>query len=123
MFILLTLGLFLLKFLAIGVVGLFFLEDLELTRSIGSLPYSVYFFLGACTFLALFLFVLGKKLLWLIIFLVSGFLYAAMYNHAPDIKEIHQQNDLKSRYFKDSATFLSRMADVITALSKKQQGE
>lgn len=121
MFIILTLGLFVLKFLAVGVVGLFFLEDLELTRSIGSVPYCVYFILAVCTFCALFFFVLGKKMLWLIIFLISGSLYATMYNSAPDIKEIHQQNDLKSRYFKDSATFCARITDVISALTKNRQ--
>ena len=40
MFILLTLGIFILKFLALGVVGLFFAEDLELTRSVGGGIYS-----------------------------------------------------------------------------------
>lgn len=121
MFILITLSLFLLKFLAVAVVGLFFVEDLELTSSIGSVPHTVYAFLALCTFVSLFFFVLGKKLLWLIVFLVSGFLYAGMYNKAPDIKEIHQQNDLKSRYFKDTSTFMARMTDVFNMLNKEKE--
>ncbi|MBO5039187.1 MAG: hypothetical protein J6C85_07035 [Alphaproteobacteria bacterium] len=120
MFILITLTLFLLKFLAVAVVGLFFMEDLELVKSIGNLPYTAYCFLAICTFVALFFFVLGKKLFWLIICLVSGFLYAAMYNGAPDIKEIHQQNDLKSRYFQDTNTFISRIADVFNLINKEK---
>lgn len=54
MFILLTLGIFILKFLALGVVGLFFAEDLELTRSVGGGIYSAYFALGVCAFLHCF---------------------------------------------------------------------
>ena len=49
MFILLTIGIFILKFLALGVVGLFFAEDLELTRSVGGAVYSSYFTIGICT--------------------------------------------------------------------------
>ena len=67
MFILLTLGIFILKFLALGVVGLFFAEDLELTRSVGGGIYSAYFALALCALFALFIFVLGKRLNWLII--------------------------------------------------------
>ena len=72
MFILLTLGIFILKFLALGVVGLFFAEDLELTRSVGGGIYSAYFALGVCAFFALFFFVLGKRLFWLILFCLFG---------------------------------------------------
>lgn len=108
----LTIGLFLLKFLALGVVGLFFLEDLELTQSVSSGIYGSYLALGCVTFFALLFFVLGKKLLWLIVFLVCGAGYLGMYNSAPEISTIHEQHDLKSRYFKDTATFASRMVDL-----------
>ncbi|MCM1323593.1 MAG: hypothetical protein NC218_05480 [Acetobacter sp.] len=120
MFILLTLGLFLLKFLALGVVGLFFLEDLELTKNASATIYSVYMAAGICTFLALFFFVLGRKLLWLIIFAISGIFYLGMYNGAPEIKEIHQQNDLKSRYFQDTSTFFARMGDVLKLINQNK---
>lgn len=112
MFILLTLGLFILKFLALGVIGLFFAEDLELARSAGGAVYYAYFAIGICTFFALFFFVLGKKLLWLIVFAVFGFFYAAMYNSAPGIKEIHMENNLKDRYFQNAGTFIARMGDL-----------
>lgn len=121
MFILLTLGIFILKFLALGVVGLFFAEDLELTRSVGGSVYSAYLTLGACTFFALFFFILGKRLLWLILFGVFGSLYLSMYNGAPEIKEIHQKNDLKSRYFKNTDTFFARMGDVAAIISKDKR--
>lgn len=121
MFILLTLGLFLLKFLALGVVGLFFLEDLELTRSAGAGIYSTYMLAGICTFAALFFFVLGKKFLWLIIFIISGIFYLGMYNSAPEISDIHRQNDLKSRYFKDTGTFFARMGDVLKIINQDKQ--
>lgn len=121
MFILLTLGLFLLKFLALGVVGLFFLEDLELTKSAGATVYTTYMATGICTFLALLFFVLGRKLLWLIIFAVSGIFYLGMYNGAPEIKEIHQQNDLKSRYFQDTGTFFARMGDVLKLINSDKK--
>ncbi|MBO5285089.1 MAG: hypothetical protein J6B00_04345 [Alphaproteobacteria bacterium] len=120
MFILITLTLFLLKFLAVAVVGLFFIEDLELVKSIGNVPYTAYCFLAICTFFSLFFFVLGKKFFWLIVCLISGFLYAGMYNGAPDIKEIHQQNDLKSRYFQDTNTFIARMTDVFNLINKEE---
>ncbi len=118
MFILLTLGIFLLKFLALGAVGLFFAEDLELTSHAGTTIYTVYLIAGICTFLALFFFILGKKLLWLIVFGISGFFYIGMYNNAPDIAETHQQNDLKSRYFQDTSTFFARMGDVLEIITK-----
>lgn len=111
MFILLTLGVFVLKFLALGAVGLFFLEDLELTKSAGASVYTTYMVVGIGTFLSLFFFVLGKKLLWLIIFGVLGVFYLGMYNGAPEISDIHRQNDLKSRYFQDTGTFFARMGD------------
>lgn len=117
----LTLGLFILKFLALGVVGLFFAEDLELTKDISSAAYATYFTLGTCSFIALFFFVLGKKLLWLIIFGATMVSYLGMYNGVPEIAEIHRQNDLKSRYFKDSATFISRMQDVLDTLTKDKK--
>lgn len=118
MFILLTLGLFILKFLALGVVGLFFAEDLELTSHAGTTIYTVYLITGICTFIALFFFVLGKKLLWLIIFGIGGFFYIGMYHSAPDIAEIHRQNDLKSRYFQDTGTFFARMTDVLKIINQ-----
>lgn len=118
MFILLTLAIFILKFLAVGVVGLFFLEDLELTKDAGTFVYGVYLTLGIITFAALFLFVLGKRMLWLIVFLVCGSAYLGMYNSAPSISTIHQEHDLKSRYFKDSHTFISRMKDVVKIINK-----
>ncbi len=119
MFTLLTLGIFVLKFLAVGVVGLFFLEDLELVSTVNGAIYSTYLAIGCITFFALLFFVLGKKLLWLIVFLVCGAIYLGMYNAAPGIKEIHQENDLKNRYFKDTSTFLERMNDVIDFISNK----
>lgn len=112
MFILLTLGIFLLKFLALGVVGLFLLEDLELTSQVSQATYTTYMAIGIGTFISLFFFVLGKKLLWLIVAGGLGIAYLGMYNSAPEIKEIHQNNDIQSRYFKDTETFLSRMSDV-----------
>jgi hypothetical protein len=119
MFILLTITLFLLKFLAVGVVGLFFMEDLELTRSANGVIYSIYFMLGVTTFFSLLFFALGKRLRWLIVFLVAGVFYLGMYNGAPGIKEIHKSNNLKSRYFKDTATFFSRMKDVVVTINEK----
>jgi len=118
MFILLTLAIFILKFLAVAVVGLFFLEDLHLTREVASSVYYVYFTLGVITFAALFFFVLGKKMLWLIVCLVCGSLYFGMYNATPAIKAIHQEHDLKSRYFKDTNTFFTRMKDVAKIIKK-----
>ena len=108
MFILLTLGIFILKFLALGVVGLFFAEDLELTRSVGGGIYSAYF-------------ALGKRLFWLILFCLFGLSYLGMYNKAPGIGEIHDKNDLKSRYFKDTDTFFARMGDVIAIINKDKR--
>lgn len=119
MFTLLTLGIFVLKFLAVGVVGLFFIEDLELASTVNGAVYTTYLAIGCVTFFALLFFVLGKKLSWLIVFLVCGTIYLGMYNAAPGIKEIHQENDLKSRYFKDTSTFLARMNDVIDFISNK----
>ena len=120
MYILITLTLFILKFLAIGVVGLFLNEDLSLTKSAGSIYY-IYAAIGITSFISLFLFLLGRRFLWLFIFLGSAFLYIGMYNAAPQIAEIHQKNNLSDHYFKDSATFLSRMPDVINYLIKEQQ--
>lgn len=121
MFIMLTLGIFILKFLALGVVGLFFIEDLELTKNISASEYTIYMALGIGCFASLLFFVLGKKLLWLIVFGVLGFSYLGMYNSAPEIAEIHKNNDLKSRYFKDSATFISRMKDVANYINGKNE--
>lgn len=121
MFILLTIGLFVLKFLALGAVGLFFAEDLELTRNAGAAMYTTYLTVGIGTFLSLFFFVLGRKLLWLIIFGLLGTFYLGMYNAAPGISDIHRQNDLKSRYFKDTGTFFARMNDVLKMISKDKQ--
>jgi len=119
MFTLIALSIFILKFLAVGVVGLFFMEDLELTKSADSIIYSVYFIAGVITFFSLLFFALGKKIMWLIVCGISGFIYIQMYNFAPSIKEIHQHNDLKSRYFSDTTTFVTRMGDVINSLAKK----
>ena len=121
MFILLTIGIFILKFLALGVVGLFFAEDLSLTKSVGGSIYSAYLTLGICTFFALLFFVLGKRIFWLIITFVLGSMYLGMYNEAPGIKEVHQQNDLKSRYFKDTDTFINRMKDVADIIKKDKR--
>ena len=118
MFILLTLGIFILKYLALGVIGLFFMEDLELTKEVGSTVYTTYLALATISFVSLFLFILGKRILWLAIFLICGTLYLGMYNTAPTISEIHQEHDLKSRYFKDSHTFISRMTDVVKIINK-----
>ena len=121
MFILLTIGIVILKFLALAVVGLFFAEDLELTRSVGGAVYSAYFTIGLCTFFFFFFFVLGKRLFWLIIAGVLGFFYLGMYNGAPGIKDVHASNDLKSRYFKDTDTFIARMHDVVKIIQKDKQ--
>lgn len=120
MFISLTIGIFLLKFLALGVIGLFLAEDLELTQNANTAIYTTYMAVGIGAFASLFFFVLGKKLLWLIIFGLCATLYLGMYNGAPEIKEIHNQNDLKSRYFKDTSTFLARMGDVLQIINKQE---
>ncbi|MBQ8750786.1 MAG: hypothetical protein IJZ30_04030 [Alphaproteobacteria bacterium] len=120
MFILLTIAIFILKFLAVGVVGLFFLEDLELTSSANTAIYTIYLVLGCICFFSLLFFALGKKLMWLIVCCVTGFLYLGMYNSAPSIAEIHQKHNLKSRYFKDSTTFINRMGDVIKIIQKQK---
>jgi hypothetical protein len=114
-----TIGLFILKFLAVGAVGLFFLEDLELVKSISPATYNTYALLAGGAFISLFLFALGKKLLWLIVFLVCGGIYAGMYNGVEEIKAVHEKNDIQSRYFKDTATFTNRMADVWQYINKK----
>lgn len=119
MFILLTIAIFILKFLAVAVIGLFFLEDLELVSNVSGTMYSVYITIACITFLSLFFFVLGKKFLWLTVCILCGFGYMVMYNSAPEIAAIHQKNDLKSRYFKDTNTFFARMTDVADAISKK----
>lgn len=119
MFIMLTIGLFIAKFLAVGVIGLFFLEDLELVKSVNEATYNTYALLAGCAFISLFLFALGKKFLWLIVFLICGGLYATMYNSVDEIKEIHEKNDIQSRYFKDTETFSSRMIDVWQYINKK----
>lgn len=121
MFIMLTIGLFLLKFLAVGVVGLFFLEDLELVSGINTAIYSTYFTLACITFFSLFFFVLGRRFLWLVVCIICGLSYMAMYNTVPEIAEIHQKEDLKSRYFKDTGTFFARMTDVANAISEKMK--
>jgi len=100
-------------------VGLFFLEDLHLTREVASSVYYVYFSLGVITFAALFFFVLGRKMLWLIVCLVCGCLYFGMYNATPSIKAIHQEHNIKSRYFKDTHTFFARMKDVAKIIKNK----
>ena len=119
MFIILTIAITILKFLALGVVGLFFAEDLELTKSVGGTIYTTYMVLGILTFFSLLFFVLGKRLLWFILFLGFGVSYLGMYNQAPQIKNIHKQNDLKSRYFKDTSTFFNRMGDVWEKIKNK----
>lgn len=121
MFIMLTLGLFIAKFLAVGVVGLFFLEDLELVKSVSSATYNTYALLAGGAFISLLLFALGKKLLWLIIFLVCGGLYASMYNGVEEISAIHKENDIQSRYFKDASTFSARMIDAFQYLNQKMK--
>lgn len=119
LFILLTIAIFILKFLSVGVVGLFFLEDLELTKNASTVIYSVYFIVGATAFFSLFFFALGKRFLMLIIFILNMCGYLFMYNHAPEIKDIHTSNNLKSRYFKDSTTFINRMKDVVKLIDSK----
>jgi len=119
MFIMLTVGLFIAKFLAVAVVGLFFLEDLELVKSVNSATYNTYALLAGGTFISLLFFALGKKLLWLIIFLVCGGLYASMYNGVEEISAIHEENDIQSRYFKDTATFSARMLEALQYFNQK----
>lgn len=121
MFIMLTIGLFIAKFLAVGAVGLFFLEDLELVKSVSATTYNTYALLAGGAFISLFLFALGRKWLWLITFLICSFLYASMYNGVDELKIIHQQNDIQSRYFKDTATFTARMINAWEYLSKLTQ--
>ena len=53
MFILITLCLFILKILALGVIGLFFVEDLELTSSANVAIYTTYVALACVCFLSL----------------------------------------------------------------------
>ena len=119
LFILLTIAIFILKFLSVGVVGLFFLEDLELTRSAPTVIYAIYFLIGVTCFCSLLFFALGKKLFWLFLFLINATFYTAMYNIAPTIKDIHRSNNIKSRYFKDTQTFINRMKDVASIIDKK----
>lgn len=119
LFILLTIAIFILKFLSVGVVGLFFIEDLELTSSAPTVIYAIYFLIGVTCFCSLLFFALGKKLFWLFIFLTSAIFYTAMYNCSPTIKDIHRSNNIKSRYFKDTQTFINRMKDVASIIDKK----
>ena len=121
MFTLLAIFFFTIKLLAISVVGLFFIEDLELTKSVGGVIYNVYLVTGIITFVALLFFGLSKSFMWLIIFCVSGFCYIQLYNFAPSISEIHQSNDLKSRYFSDTTTFVTRMSEVFNTFTSKIQ--
>lgn len=121
MFIMLTLGLFIAKFLAVAVIGLFFLEDLELVKSVGSVIYNTYALLAGGAFISLLLFALGKRLLWLIIFLVCGSLYASMYNGVDEIRAIHEKNDIQSRYFKNTETFSTRMLDALQYFNQKMK--
>ena len=120
MFILITISLFILKFLCLGVLGLFFAEDLELTSSANITIYAVYALLGFACFFSLLFFLVGAKTLWLVISIVAGFCYFAMYNAAPTIKEIHQSHNIKSRYFKDTTTFVKRISDVVNIIQKKK---
>ena len=120
MFILLTIFLFVLKFLCLGVLGLFFVEDLELTSNANIAIYATYVALAiACFFSALF-FLLGSKTRWLVIALITGLGYFTMYHAAPSIKEIHRSHNIKSRYFKDTATFVGRINDVVDIIQKKK---
>lgn len=119
MFIMLTIGLYIAKFLAVGAIGLFFLEDLELVKSVSPATYNTYALLAGGAFISLLFFALGKKLLWLIIFLVCGGLYATMYNGTEEIRAIHEKNDIQSRYFKDTATFSARMLETLQYFNQK----
>ena len=119
-FILLTIAIFILKFLCVGVIGLFFIEDLELTSSAPTIIYAFYFLIGVTCFCSLLFFALGKKLFWLFLFLLNATFYTAMYNYAPTIKDIHHRNNIKSRYFQDSTTFINRMKDVINLVNKQK---
>ena len=119
MLILITLLFFIIKFLTLGVIGLFFFEDLELTSSANGAIYATYVALASVCFLSLLFYFLGRKLLWLIIFGLTGFFYLTMYNLAPDISDIHRSNNLKSRYFENTTTFIERMVDVVNIVSEK----
>ena len=119
MLILLTLFFFVLKFIALCVIGLFFLEDIELTSSANVAIYFTYVAVACICFFSLLLYFLGGKILWLITFAVTGFFYLTMYNLAPDISSIHRTNNLKSRYFKDIPTFVQRMKDVTIMFNEK----
>lgn len=116
-FILITILVLILKFLSVGVVGLFFFEDLELTNSAPSLIYGIYFIVGATAFFSLLFFALGKRLFWLFIFLINSTIYITMYNKAPYIEEMHVKHDIKSRYFQDTSTFFNRMKDILDNFS------
>ena len=120
MLILIRLTVFILKFLALGVICLFFIEDLKLTQSAGTMYY-VYAGVGITSFISLLFFLLGRRMLWLFIFIGSTFLYITMYNTAPGIAEIHRSNNLKDRYFKDETTFFARMGDVVNYLAKDKE--
>jgi hypothetical protein len=42
-----------------------------------------------------------------------------MYNGTEEISAIHKENDIQSRYFKDTATFSARMLEALQYFNQK----
>jgi len=103
MFIFLTIILFFAKYLLLAAVGIFMYVDLEMTKNVSSSVYSLYLTFSCLTFFSLLFFMLGKRILWLIVFLACGSIYVGMYNKAPEISEIHQQSFFSEQNLKDTA--------------------
>ena len=90
MFILLTIILFLAKYLLVAAIGMFMYLDLEVTKTVSSNTYTIYFIVSCATFFSLLFFVMGRRLYWLIVLLICGSVYVSMYNKAPEISDIHK---------------------------------
>jgi len=104
MFILLTILLFFIKYLFIAAAGLLLYVDLEITKDISSNIYSVYLAFGCIAFFSLVFFLLGKRILWLIVFLVCGSLYLGMFTQNSEIVEAHQNSILNNQNFDDTVS-------------------
>lgn len=103
MWIILTIILFFAKYLCIAAIGLLMYADLEMTKDVSAGIYSIYLTFACITFFALLFFLLGKKTLWLIVFLVCGSVYISMYKKAPEISEIHEKSIFNEQNLKESA--------------------
>lgn len=104
MFIILTILLFFIKYLLIAAVGLFMYVDLEVTKNITSGVYSMYLTFCCVTFVSLIFFLLGKKLLWLAVFLIFGGLYLGMFTKNSEIIEAHQNSVINAQNFQDTVS-------------------